>query len=64
MKGALLDISHNNSNCHSKCVITQTEYFRSLDPWDVCYELFCIFGDFYVSGMQDIHVHVEVTKSL
>ena len=28
--------------------------------WDACHELFCIFGDFYVSGMQD----AEVTKSL
>ena len=27
---------------------------------DTCYELFCVFGDFYASGMQDS----EVTKSL
>ena len=26
---------------------------------DACHELFCIFGDFYASGMQD----AEVTKS-
>ena len=28
--------------------------------WDACHELFCIFGDFYVSVMQD----AEVAKSL
>ena len=28
--------------------------------WDACHELFCVFGVFYASGMQD----VEETKSL
>ena len=28
--------------------------------WDACHESFCVFGDFYASGMQD----VEETKSL
>ena len=28
-------VKHNNSNCHSTCVITQTEYFRSIN-WSLC----------------------------
>ena len=28
--------------------------------WDAFHELFCVFGDFYASGMQD----VEIVKSL
>ena len=50
--------------------ITRTGYFykytcsdRLIDLCilrDACHELFCIFGDFYASGMQD----AEVTKSL
>ena len=27
--------------------------------WDAYHELFCVFGDFYASGMQD----PEITKS-
>ena len=54
--------------------MTQTEYTSKINDlqidllffasygivWDACHELFCVFGDFYVSGMQD----AEVTKSL
>ena len=28
--------------------------------WDICHDLFCVFGDFITSGTQD----TEVTKSL
>ena len=28
--------------------------------WDICHDLFCVFGDFIMSGTQD----TEVTKSL
>ena len=28
---------------------------------DACHELFCIFGDFYTSGMQDTEVRVSIS---
>ena len=28
---------------------------------DACHELFCVFGDFYTSGMQDTEVRVSIS---
>ena len=63
-KYALFNNSHNN--CHSNYtyrIFLQKHVFRSIDLCmvrDMCRELFCVFGDFYVSGTWV----AEVTKSL
>ena len=63
-KYALLNNSHNN--CHrnyTNGIFLHYTHFQincSLHPTGSCHVLFCVFGDFYASGTQD----VEVTKSL
>ena len=32
--------------------------------WDACHELFCVFGDFYASEMQDTEVKKSLTLSI
>ena len=57
-------VSPKDSTCENKTgYFTKTSSYQSIDLcvlWDACNLLFCIFGDFYASGMQD----AEVTKSL
>ena len=61
--------ANRNIHRYTTAIITATEITRTsgiyvqIDlcvPWDVCHELFYVFGDFSVSRMQAI----EVTKSL
>ena len=54
-------------SCHrnyANRIFLQKHIFRLIDrsllPLDPCHELFCFFGNFYASRMQD----AEVTKSL
>ena len=61
----------------TKAIITATEimqmgYFyrytclyQSIDLcvlWGACYELFCVFGEFYASGMQEEEVPQSLVK--
>ena len=48
---------------HELDILQKTSSDRSIDLCvlrDACHELFCVLGDFYVSGTQD----AEVTKTL
>ena len=57
-------VSPKDSTCENQTgYLTKTSSYQSIDLcvlWNACNLLFCIFGDFYASGMQD----AEVTKSL
>ena len=59
-------LNNSLSNCHGNYmnrIFLQKHMDQMINLcvlWDACNELFCIFKDFYVSGMQD----AAVTQSL